>query len=128
MTCPSAYPYAAVTLQFIGLLFNTAVHVVMYYYYFRRVLGWPVVWKRHVTKFQVVQFGTSFVCGLVTLALLLGGAQCAGMWPLAANFVFNMTLLQQFLGVLGKGKGGKGGATNGASGGELRNGRAPKAE
>ena len=29
------------TLQFGGLLFNTAVHVLMYYYYFRRVLGCP---------------------------------------------------------------------------------------
>ena len=43
------------SLQFIGLLFNTSVHVVMYYYYFRRVLGWPVWWKRYVTTFQIVQ-------------------------------------------------------------------------
>ena len=45
----------AQSLQFIGLLFNTSVHVVMYYYYFRRVLGWPVWWKRYVTTFQIVQ-------------------------------------------------------------------------
>ena len=34
------------SLQFMGLLFNTGVHVVMYYYYFCRVLGWKVWWKR----------------------------------------------------------------------------------
>ena len=65
------------SLQFIGLLFNTSVHVVMYYYYFRRVLGWPVWWKRYVTTFQIVQFGTSAVCYVVTLALLASGAECA---------------------------------------------------
>lgn len=43
------------TLQYIGLLFNTSVHVVMYYYYFRRVLKLPVPWKRFVTVFQIVQ-------------------------------------------------------------------------
>ena len=68
----------AQSLQFIGLLFNASVHVVMYYYYFRRVLGWSVWWKRYVTNFQIVQFGTSAVCYVVTLALLASGAECAG--------------------------------------------------
>lgn len=91
------------SLQFIGLLFNTSVHVVMYYYYFRRVLGWPVWWKRYVTTFQIVQFGTSAVCGMVTLAMLASGADCAGPRVLLFNFVFNMTLMYQFFGVLGGG-------------------------
>lgn len=44
-----------------GALFNTAVHVVMYTYYFLAAFGvnqkylW---WKRHLTKFQMVQFVT----------------------------------------------------------------------
>ena len=89
------------TLQHIALLFNTSVHVVMYYYYFRRVLGWPVWWKRYVTQFQLVQFGSSAACGLVTLALVARGAECAGMRALLFNFAFNMTLMYQFFGVLG---------------------------
>ena len=162
----------AQSLQFIGLLFNTSVHVVMYYYYFRRVLGWPVWWKRYVTTFQIVQarawrvhvqhsmwmvaawyahgtglvcawcllegimhrrrahheyaqcatwspcpycslltnypplthqFGTSAICGMVTLSMLVNGADCAGPRVLMFNFVFNMTLMYQFFGVLGGG-------------------------
>ena len=92
------------TLQFGGLLFNTAVHVLMYYYYFRRVLGLPVPWKRFVTQFQIVQFGTSALCYVVTLGLLASGAECSGALALVFNFLFNMTLLYQFFGVLGGGK------------------------
>jgi len=40
---------------------------------------------------------------------LLQGAQCAGLRSLLLNFAFNMSLLQQFVGVLntGAGKGKK---------------------
>ena len=90
------------TLQHIALLFNTSVHVVMYYYYFRRVLGWPVWWKRYVTQFQLVQFGSSAACGVVTLYLVaVRGDACAGKGALLFNFAFNMTLMYQFFGVLG---------------------------
>lgn len=92
------------TLQFLGLLFNTSVHVVMYYYYFCRVLGVDVWWKRYVTQFQIVQFGCSALMYCVTLALLAQGEPCAGSRTLVFNFVFNMTLLYQFVGVLGGGK------------------------
>ena len=95
------------SLQFIGLLFNTSVHVVMYYYYFRRVLGLPVWWKKFVTQFQIVQFSFSAACYVVTLALLAGGDQCAGRYALVGNFVFNMTLLYQFFGVMASNSGGK---------------------
>ena len=95
------------TLQFGGLLFNTAVHVVMYYYYFRVVLKLPVPWKRLVTQFQIVQFCTSALCYCVTLYLLYSGAECRGSRVLVGNFLFNMTLLYQFLGVLSSGKGQK---------------------
>ena len=90
------------TLQHIALLFNTSVHVVMYYYYFSRVLGWPVWWKRYVTQFQLVQFGSSAACGVVTLYLVaVRGDACAGKGALLFNFAFNMTLMYQFFGVLG---------------------------
>jgi hypothetical protein len=89
-----------VSLQFIALLFNTGVHVVMYYYYFCRSLGWRVWWKRYVTMFQIVQFCTSFLFYMVTIGLTLSGYECAGSTMLLANLVFNATLLYQFLGVI----------------------------
>ena len=92
------------TLHFLGLLFNTAVHVLMYYYYFRRVLGLPTPWKRYVTQFQIIQFGTSLLCYLATLKLLfIDGAECSGSRAMVFNLVFNVTLLYQFVGVLTKG-------------------------
>ena len=91
------------TLQFGGLLFNTAVHVVMYYYYFRSVLKLPTPWKRLVTQFQIVQFGTSLLCFCATAWLLAHGAECAGTRAMLFNLVFNVTLLYQFVGVLTKG-------------------------
>lgn len=49
------------------------------------------------------QFGTSACVGMVTLAMLASGADCAGPRVLLFNFVFNMTLMYQFFGVLGGG-------------------------
>ena len=47
------------TLQFGGLLFNTAVHVVMYLYFFLRVTVGPPWWKKYVTMFQIIQVSES---------------------------------------------------------------------
>ena len=76
----------------------------MYYYYFRRVLGWDVWWKRFVTQFQIIQFSASAMMYFATLYLLAEGGKCAGFWTLHFNLLFNMTLLYQFVGVLGGGK------------------------
>ena len=111
----------AQSLQFIGLLFNTSVHVVMYYYYFRRVLGWPVWWKRYVTTFQIVQVrawhvhvrhgmwmvpawyahGICLVCAwCLGRASCIYGAHtrrtrtpCAPVWPKAVCYVITASLL-----------------------------------
>merc|ERR1712150_214822 len=101
------------TLCFGGLIFNTSVHVVMYYYYFRRVLGWPTPWKRLVTQFQIVQFGTSLLCFCVTLSYYASGEKCAGTYALLFNVFFNMTLMHQFFGVLGTTKKSKTSLGNG---------------
>jgi len=92
------------SLQFIGMLFNMAVHVVMYFYYFMRVLNLPTPWKRLVTQFQIVQFATSFVCFLATLKLLVvDGVACSGTGTVVCSLLFNVTLLHSFVGVLVKG-------------------------
>ena len=90
------------SLQFIGLLFNTFVHTVMYYYYFRvSYTGVKPRWKAAVTSIQVVQFVTSLICFVVTMGIIyLNGTECAGKVPLLGNLVFNVILLSQFWGIL----------------------------
>jgi len=43
-----------------GTLFNSLVHVLMYYYYMQASLGNTVWWKRYLTVFQIVQFCSGF--------------------------------------------------------------------
>ena len=94
------------SLQFIGILFNTAVHVVMYYYYFLKSIGITPVWKNWVTKFQIVQFICSLVafCGTMIYHFNLGGigraTQCKGMQSVYVSIVFNLTLLLGFVSIL----------------------------
>ena len=67
------------------------------------VLKLETPWKRYVTKFQFIQFGFSLCCFVVTAGMILSGSKCEGTRALAFNLVFNVTLLFQFVGVLGSG-------------------------
>ena len=53
--------YSAQTLQWGGLLTNTAVHVVMYLYYYETTQGRFPWWKKYITSFQIVQFASRCV-------------------------------------------------------------------
>mmetsp|Transcript_5916 Transcript_5916/g.8821 ORF Transcript_5916/g.8821 Transcript_5916/m.8821 type:complete len:256 (-) Transcript_5916:2167-2934(-) len=100
---------SAASMQFIGVLFNTAVHVVMYYYYYLRSIGIVPKWKNFVTTFQIVQFITSALSFLITLSLVLLrrngdlNDQCKGMEVVIGSMLFNMSLLYGFTGILSKG-------------------------
>lgn len=54
-----------------GLLFNTLVHVFMYWYYFASVLGWNVWFKKYITTMQIVQFVASFMITAVFVSFAL---------------------------------------------------------
>ena len=90
------------TLTFIGILFNTFVHVVMYYYFYLRSIGTRVIWwKSYVTIVQIVQFMTSGLCFLVTMFFIhMGGESCNGNTYLYLCIAFNMSLLFGFVNVL----------------------------
>lgn len=94
------------SLQFIGLGFNTAVHVVMYTYFLQRTITKTVPrWKSFVTLFQIIQFCTSVVlAALLFFKVIVQKFACAGMWAVVANMIFNLTLLDQFIAVFKKGK------------------------
>ncbi len=89
------------SLQFPGLLFNTFVHVIMYFYYYKKSVGEKVWWKNWVTRVQIVQFLTSFALAMPwAWAVFVEGKGCAGTPSVLFNCVFNLTLLVLFLGVL----------------------------
>ena len=89
------------TMQFIGILFNTAVHVVMYYYFYLKSRGIEPWWKKYVTTMQIVQFGTSLVCFIWTMYLVnYESRTCKGLNILFGSICFNLTLLYGFIQVL----------------------------
>lgn len=94
------------SLQIIALLTNTAVHVIMYTYYFLCSINCPPPWKKVVTNVQIVQFVFSFICGVATLWLHFSGPGCAGMYAFCFNLVFNASLLFLFLNFHSKQYGG----------------------
>lgn len=97
------------TLHFVGLVWNTAVHVVMYTYFLQRTITGAVPrWKSLVTLFQIVQFAFSMVAAVCTLYIVyVQRHECAGMTAMFGNLLFNVTLLHSFIGVFRQGKGRK---------------------
>ena len=49
------------SMQFGGLLMNTLVHVIMYYYYFLTALKISPWWKKYITMIQIIQFASRCV-------------------------------------------------------------------
>ena len=94
------------SLHFIGLAWNTAVHVVMYTYFLQRTITRKVPkWKSFVTLFQIVQFSFSMVATVLTLYIVFAqNYECSGMGALYGNVLFNITLLHSFVGVFLQGK------------------------
>lgn len=95
---------SAQSLQFGGLIFNTFVHVIMYFYFGLREIGYSPAWRGLVTSTQIVQFVWSAFAFTYTMFLVHArGRSCAGTHALYFNFVFNMSLLYQFWGLSKKG-------------------------
>ena len=90
-------------LRFLGLIFNTLVHVVMYYYFYLKSIQIEPWWKNYVTTLQIIQFVTSLILFCITLFYHFTIHSCHGMNYLYLNLIFNVTLLFGFVDVLGKG-------------------------
>ncbi|KAL2937470.1 Elongation of fatty acids protein 3-like [Bienertia sinuspersici] len=88
-TSQSLFPVALVT--------NTAVHTVMYGYYFMCAVGIRPSWKRLVTDCQIVQFVFSFCVSGVMLYYHFKRYPCSGIMGWCFNAVFNASLLYLFL-------------------------------
>ena len=91
----------AATMQFVGSLFNTLVHVLMYYYFYLKTQNIEPKWKSLLTSFQIIQFLISLVCFIITMYLVNGlGRKCKGMPSVYGSILFNVTLLYGFFNVL----------------------------
>mmetsp|Transcript_4467 Transcript_4467/g.9763 ORF Transcript_4467/g.9763 Transcript_4467/m.9763 type:complete len:272 (+) Transcript_4467:241-1056(+) len=93
----------AQSLQTLGLLANTGIHVVMYYYFALTIYRPPPWWKKFVTMGQIVQFQSSLVLALpfvylqYTRGWVAGGAGCHGARAVGFNAAFNLSLLFLFV-------------------------------
>lgn len=98
------------TMHPLTMLYNTAVHVVMYAYYAFKVLQWPTPWKDWVTRLQIFQFMCNPFFLLIHLRYVEGldvfGTKCAGETALWGTTAFVWTLLPQFVMVLQRNKSG----------------------
>ncbi|KAK9831878.1 hypothetical protein WJX81_004455 [Elliptochloris bilobata] len=88
---------AAQSLQQIALLTNTAIHTLMYWYYFMCTLKRPPAWKRLVTSSQIAQFCFSFVASVPFWILHARTGKCSGFMAMLFNAAFNLLLLGLFM-------------------------------
>ncbi|KAJ3302113.1 hypothetical protein HDV03_005402 [Kappamyces sp. JEL0829] len=79
----------------VGLLFNTFVHIFMYYYYFASNLGWSVWYKKYITTLQIVQFIGSF---LVSIPFVVAAVDnhCHSWTVLYFTWIVNFSFLVLF--------------------------------
>lgn len=73
---------------------NTAVHVLMYYFYACQALKVNVWWKRYLTTMQIVQFVVDISINVSWAYYTLNGSTCSGSW---FGFWFGMGVLNSFL-------------------------------
>jgi fatty acid elongase 3 len=51
-----AFIQAEIFYFWVGVVFNSTIHTIMYYYYCMTSLGFEIWWKKHITKLQIFQF------------------------------------------------------------------------
>ncbi|XP_051150946.1 uncharacterized protein LOC127265260 [Andrographis paniculata] len=85
------------TLFPVGVVTNSAVHVLMYGYYLLAALGHRPPWKRAVTDCQITQFLFGYLISGLMLYLHFSGSGCSGMRVWVFNTIFGTTLLVLFL-------------------------------
>lgn len=79
-----------------GVIFNTFVHCIMYYYYYLCQAGRPPWWKRYVTSLQIFQFMMSFVFTAVWAYYhATVGCECTSV--IGLSVAFNGWLLAMFI-------------------------------
>ncbi|KNC73601.1 hypothetical protein SARC_13839 [Sphaeroforma arctica JP610] len=91
-----SFSFHRLTYASIGMMFNTFVHIFMYWYYFCATLKINVWFKRYITKLQIVQFITSFVLSVPYLYYHFQHG-CVGMEAYIFSFFTNASFLLLFI-------------------------------
>eukprot|EP01118_Nematostelium_gracile_P018555 TRINITY_DN826_c0_g1_i4.p1 TRINITY_DN826_c0_g1~~TRINITY_DN826_c0_g1_i4.p1 ORF type:complete len:187 (+),score=15.11 TRINITY_DN826_c0_g1_i4:109-669(+) len=76
----------------VGMQFNTAIHVLMYYYYACSSLGIEIWWKKYITQIQIIQFISSFILSFPYIYYSYS-MECEG-W---SAFMFSLFVNSSFL-------------------------------
>lgn len=79
-----------------GVIFNTFVHCIMYYYYYLAGVGRPPWWKKYVTALQIFQFVMSFVATSIW-AYYHFTVGCSFLRVILFSVAFNGWLLVMFI-------------------------------
>lgn len=104
-----SYTWISGELSFtwIGVAFNTFVHVFMYYFYYVGASGRRVSWRSRITQLQIVQFTFSLaVYGYFVVVqqrqVALDGKGCKGWNESFFSIFFNVALLFLFIRLAGR--------------------------
>ncbi|PIN15241.1 Fatty acyl-CoA elongase/Polyunsaturated fatty acid specific elongation enzyme [Handroanthus impetiginosus] len=85
------------TLFPVGLVTNSAVHVLMYSYYLLAALGFRPRWKKLVTDCQITQFLFGHLISGLMLYLHFTGSGCSGLGAWGFSTLFMASLLILFI-------------------------------
>lgn len=83
----------------VGVAFNSFVHIVMYYFYFVGASGGRVSWRGRITQLQIFQFVCSFgvFAWFASIHMDPSYGPCKGWEESAFSVAFNVALLFLFL-------------------------------
>ncbi|KAI8894132.1 GNS1/SUR4 family-domain-containing protein [Globomyces pollinis-pini] len=84
-----------ITVSIFGLMLNTGIHVLMYWYYTASSFGWNVWYKKYITKAQIIQFVLSFIV-LLPFAYYGTVKNCEGWDYLYFSMIVNFSFLVLF--------------------------------
>eukprot|EP00928_Gymnodinium_smaydae_P012943 TRINITY_DN14722_c1_g1_i2.p1 TRINITY_DN14722_c1_g1~~TRINITY_DN14722_c1_g1_i2.p1 ORF type:complete len:257 (-),score=42.09 TRINITY_DN14722_c1_g1_i2:107-877(-) len=79
-----------------GVIFNTFVHCIMYYYYYLAANGTPPRWKKYLTGLQITQFMSSFVATAFWFNFHVK-VGCGFQRVISISVMFNAWLLCMFI-------------------------------
>lgn len=97
MVCWSWFAYPWLEGAWWCCFVNSAIHTMMYSYYFATSLGIKVWYKKYITSAQIVQFMTGTIVSTIFVVLKASGRGCTSHYgPAIFSNMVNLTFLYMF--------------------------------